>query len=238
MAEGRFIAYHRVSTAQQGRSGLGLEAQRQAVAEYLNGGAWTLLAEYTEVESGKRADRPELAKALAACRAHRAVLAIAKLDRLARDAHFLLGLQKAGVEFVATDMPTANRLTVGIMALVAEEEARMISARTKAALAEAKKRRQAAGLPGLGGARITVSGQGPGERGREHVATARAARGAKTMAFCRDVKPYLLECFAVGITSHRAIAAELNRRHVAARQGGAWSHVAVAAQLRRLEIAA
>ena|SRR3712207_1661399 len=90
MAEGRFIAYYRVSTAQQGRSGLGLEAQRQAVADYLNGGRWELLRELTEVESGKRGDRPGLAKALAACRVHRATLVIAKLDRLARNARFLL----------------------------------------------------------------------------------------------------------------------------------------------------
>src|SRR6476620_4507750 len=140
MAEGRFIAYQRVSTAQQGRSGLGLEAQRQGVADYLDGGAWTLVAEYTEVESGKRADRPELAKALAACRAHRAVLVIAKLDRLSRNAAFLLNLRDAGVEFVAADMPDANRLTVGIMAMVAEDEADRISARTTAALAAAKAR--------------------------------------------------------------------------------------------------
>ena len=111
MAQGRFIAYHRVSTVQQGRSGLGLEAQQAAVRDYLNGGAWTLLDEYTEVESGKRADRPELTKALAACRAHRAVLVIAKLDRLSRNAAFLLNLRDAGVEFVAADMPQANRLT-------------------------------------------------------------------------------------------------------------------------------
>jgi DNA invertase Pin-like site-specific DNA recombinase len=225
MATGRFIAYHRVSTAQQGRSGLGLEAQRKAVEDYLNGGAWTLLAEFTEIESGKRADRPELEKALAACRAHRAVLVIAKLDRLARDAHFLLGLQKAGVEFVAADMPTANRLTVGIMALVAEEEARMISARTKAALAAAKARGTV-----LGGARA-----GAAERARQVAGKGTAAAQAAAIAFSRGVKPYLLACFAAGITSHRAIAAELNRRQVAARQGGAWSHVAVAAQLRRLD---
>src|SRR5829696_1301455 len=190
MAEGRFIGYHRVSTVQQGRSGLGLEAQRQAVADYLNGGAWTLLAEYTEVESGKRADRPELAKALAACRAHRATLVIAKLDRLARDAHFLLGLQKAGVEFVAADMPTANRLTVGIMALVAEEEARAISVRTKAALAAAKERRKAAGLPSLGGAR-----PGAADRARQVAAKGTAALQAGAMACMSDLNPILLECF-------------------------------------------
>src|SRR5215218_2936340 len=195
MAEGRFIAYHRVSTAQQGRSGLGLEAQRQAVADYLDGGAWTLVAEYTEVESGKRADRPELAKALAACRAHRAVLVIAKLDRLSRNAHFLLGLQKAGVEFVAADMPTANRLTAGIMALVAEEEARMISARTKAALAAAKVRGKA-----LGGAR-----EGAAERARGIGAKGTAALRAKADARAADMAPMIRAWQAAGVTSQAGL---------------------------------
>src|SRR3954468_5314792 len=149
MAGGRFVSYLRVSTDKQGRSGLGLEAQRTAVAGFLNGGRWELVAEFVEIETGKRADRPVLAQALATCRLHRAVLVIAKLDRLARDAHFLLGLEKAGVEFVAADMPHANRLTVGIMALVAEEEARATSARTKAALAAAKARGVRLGNPRL-----------------------------------------------------------------------------------------
>src|SRR3954466_15205448 len=105
MAEGAFVAYYRVSTERQGRSGLGLDAQRKAVEEFLNGGNWRLVAEFTEIKSGKHADRPALAKALQAYRLRRA-----KLDRLSRDAHFLLGLEKAGVGFVVADMPTANRL--------------------------------------------------------------------------------------------------------------------------------
>src|ERR687889_1002084 len=116
MAEGRFVSYLRVSTDRQGRSGLGLEAQRKAVEDFLNGGRWKLIAEFVEVESGKRDDRPKLAEALALCRLHNAVLVIAKLDRLSRDAHFLLGLQKAGAQFVAADMPEANEMVVGIMA--------------------------------------------------------------------------------------------------------------------------
>ena len=120
---GKFVSYLRVSTKRQGESGLGLEAQRASVDAWLNGGRWQLVEEHVEVESGKRADnRPALNKALEACRAYSAKLVIAKLDRLSRDAHFLLGLEKAGVEFVAVDMPHANRLTVGIMALVAEQE--------------------------------------------------------------------------------------------------------------------
>src|SRR5215207_5058697 len=140
MSKGRYVSYLRVSTDRQGRSGLGLEAQRKAVADFLNGGRWDLIAEFVEVESGKRDDRPKLAEALALCRLHNATLVIAKLDRLSRDAAFLLNLQKAGVRFVAADMPEANELVVGIMAVVAQAERKMISARTKAALAAAKAR--------------------------------------------------------------------------------------------------
>src|SRR3546814_6472243 len=115
MATGKFVAYYRVSTAQQGRSGLGLEAQQQAVRDYLNGGTWELAAEFVEVESGKRTDRPELENAIKAARKAGATLIIAKLDRLARDVHFISGLMKAGVEFTAVDMPAANRLTIHIL---------------------------------------------------------------------------------------------------------------------------
>ncbi len=119
MAQGRFVSYLRVSTDRQGKSGLGLEAQRKAVDDFLNGGSWKLIDEFIEIESGKRDDRPKLAEGLARCRLHNAVLVIAKLDRLSRDAHFLLGLQKAGVRFVAADMPEANEMVVGIAPLLA-----------------------------------------------------------------------------------------------------------------------
>jgi DNA invertase Pin-like site-specific DNA recombinase len=141
-----FVAYYRVSTDKQGASGLGLEAQREAVARSL--GAGSLLAEFTEVESGKRsANRPQLITALEMCKRKKATLLIAKLDRLARNVHFISGLMEAGVEFVAADMPTANRLTVHIMAAFAEHEAAMISARTKAALQAAKARGTVLGNP-------------------------------------------------------------------------------------------
>jgi DNA invertase Pin-like site-specific DNA recombinase len=115
-ADAKFVAYYRVSTQRQGRSGLGLDAQRKAVADHLNGGHWRIVAEFTEIESGKRSDRPKLAEALKACRVLGATLIIAKLDRLARNVHFISGLMESGVEFTAVDFPQANRLTVHILA--------------------------------------------------------------------------------------------------------------------------
>jgi DNA invertase Pin-like site-specific DNA recombinase len=169
-----FVAYYRVSTQRQGASGLGLEAQQATVAAFVASRSAALVGAFTEVESGRKSDaeRPQLASALLLCRLKRAKLLIAKLDRLARDAHFLLGLEKAGLEFIAADMPHANRLTVGIMALVAEDEARAISARTKAALAA--RSRPAARQPG-----DLAAGQPPDRRrrGRRVVPPGSRARG-------------------------------------------------------------
>src|SRR4249920_1593052 len=145
---GKFVSYLRVSTKRQGESGLGLEAQRKAVSDLLNGGNWQLVEEQVEVESGKHDhNRPALRKALEACKVYGATLVIAKLDRLSRNAHFLTGLHEAGVKFVATDMPEANEMVVTIMAAVAQAERRMISERTKAALAAAKARGTKLGRP-------------------------------------------------------------------------------------------
>ena len=135
-----YITYLRVSTDQQGDSGLGLEGQRKAVTDFIKFNGNKLIAEYVEVESGRNNDRSVLAEAMAACRKHKAKLVIAKLDRLARNAAFLLALRDSGVDFICADMPDANRLTIGILAVVAEDEADRISARTKAAL-QAKKAR-------------------------------------------------------------------------------------------------
>ena len=134
------IAYFRVSTKQQGASGLGLEAQKAAVENHAKANGLTILASYTEVESGKRADRPKLAAAIAHARRAKAKLIIAKLDRLARNVAFLSKLMDSGLDFLAVDNPNANRLTVHILAAVAEDEARRISERTKAALTAAKVR--------------------------------------------------------------------------------------------------
>jgi DNA invertase Pin-like site-specific DNA recombinase len=128
MAKRNFVAYYRVSTARQGQSGLGLEAQQQIVMDYLYGGRWTLVADFTEVESGNDdANRPQLEKALRMCRVHRATRVISKLDRLSRDAAWLLGLEKQGYDFVIASALNVNRLTIGVLALVAEQERRDIS---------------------------------------------------------------------------------------------------------------
>jgi DNA invertase Pin-like site-specific DNA recombinase len=223
MVDGKWISYLRVSTDRQGKSGLGIEAQRNAVAEYLNGGKWTLVKEYTEVESGKRTDRPMLAEAIQTCRAYGAKLVIAKLDRLSRDAHFLLGLEKAGIDFVAADMPNANRLTVGIMAMVAEEERRMISKRTKEALAAARARGTK-----LGGDRGVVPS-------RESRALAVAAIQAKADARASDIAPIIANLQAGGAESLRAIADGLNEAGIPTPRGhGQWSAVQVQRTLVRL----
>jgi DNA invertase Pin-like site-specific DNA recombinase len=166
-----------------------------------------------EIESGKRSDRPKLTEALRLCRLHNATLVIAKLGRLSRDAHFLLGLEKAGVEFVAADMPSANRLTVGSMAMVTDEERRMISRRTKDALAAAKARGKK-----LGG----NQGHLPviGDKGR---AISLAARQAKARSRAADLVPIIEELRAAGVVSLQQIAAALNARGIRAARGGAWS---------------
>lgn len=221
---GKFIAYYRVSTGKQEASGLGLEAQRKCVADYLNGGRWTLVAELTEVETGKSSTRPQLKQALALCRVHRAKLIVAKLDRLARNVHFLTGLMESGVDFVCCDIPTANKLTIHVLAAVAEAEAEMISIRTKAALEAAKAR----GVV-LGGYR---EGSFPGDsavRGRKLGTKTLEAQAAKRR---EDLMPVIEHIKASGITTLRGIAEELNARHIPTPRGGQWSIVQVFRFLR------
>lgn len=210
---GKFVAYYRVSTAQQGKSGLGLEAQQAAVRAYLNGGNWQLSGEFTEVESGKRKNRPQLAAALALCKKQKATLVIAKLDRLARNLHFISGLMEAHINFVAVDMPTANRLTVHILAAVAEEEARVISARTKAALASAKERG------------IVLGAHGAILGAQNHQDASRRAE---------DLKSIVTELQSAGFNTVRSLAQELNRRGIKTAQNRLWHKTSVHRLLNRL----
>lgn len=225
MAEHRkYVAYLRVSTDRQGRSGLGLEAQREAVRAHMNGGPAWLCAEFTEVESGKRNTRPELAKALAACKAHGATLIIARLDRLARNVAFVSNLMESGVEFVACDFPQANRLTVHILAAVAEHEGRMISERTKAALAAAKARGVKMG----------------GHRGKtptaEHRKASAAARALRAQERARDLAPVVADLRAAGHTTLAQMAAAMTERRIPTATGKAqWSPAQVSRLLARME---
>jgi DNA invertase Pin-like site-specific DNA recombinase len=214
----RYVAYLRVSTEGQGRSGLGLEAQRAAVGAHAATAGGRIVSEFVEVESGRRKDRPQLAAALGGCRATRATLVIAKLDRLARNVAFVSNLMESGVEFVAADMPAVNRLTVHILAAVAEEEARMISARTRAALAAAKARGVRLGNPRLLARDAEFSAKG------NAVQVANARRRASS------VLPYIEGARRAGARTLAEIADALMARGVPAPRGGdRWS----AAQVRR-----
>jgi DNA invertase Pin-like site-specific DNA recombinase len=209
----RFVAYERVSTARQGASGLGLEAQRQTIESFAASRGADLIARFTEVESGRKADRPELDKALDLARLTGATLVIAKLDRLSRNAAFLLTLRDSGVRFLACDMPEANDLTVGIMALVAQQEREAISRRTKEALAVAKARGVKLGNPN-GAAALRRAGKG-GAALRETV-----SRNATSHA--RSLTPVLDELREAGITSLRGIAAALYDRGILTRRSTRW----------------
>jgi DNA invertase Pin-like site-specific DNA recombinase len=219
----KFVSYLRVSTARQGESGLGLEAQRKAVEDYLNGGRWTAIAEFVETESGAKDDRPKLAEAIACARAYGATLVIAKLDRLSRDAHFLLGLQKAGIKFVAADMPEANEMVVGIMAVVAEAERKMVSRRTREALAAAKARGRK-----LGGFRGYLPTAEDGAR-------AKAAKAAKADRHAAALAPILDRLDPVGSLGLRELARRLTAEGVSTAGGAqAWTPVGVARLKARL----
>jgi DNA invertase Pin-like site-specific DNA recombinase len=209
----RFIAYERVSTARQGLSGLGLEAQRNSIDDFAALRCAKVIARFTEVESGKTANRPELTAAIQLARLTGATLVIAKLDRLSRNAAFLLTLRDSGVRFLAVDMPEANDLTVGIMALVAQAEREAISRRTMEALAVAKARGVKLGNPN-GAEALRQAGKG--------AVALRAAVSANADRFAAELAPVIVAIEAEGHLSLRAIAAELNRRGMRTRRGGVW----------------
>ena len=224
MAQGKFVSYLRVSTKRQGVSGLGLEAQRKAVEDFLNGGRWTLLGEYVEVESGSDNKRTELQNALRACRLHGATLVVAKLDRLSRNAAFLMNLQESRVRFVACDMPEANEMVVGLLAVMAQWERKAISERTKAALRAAKARGVRLGNP----SNLTNKARRKGNGVSTQVRAARALMRA------HDLGPSIVEIQTGGASSVRQIAQELNKRRIPTVSGKQWSDVQVKRLLTRL----
>jgi DNA invertase Pin-like site-specific DNA recombinase len=211
----QFVAYYRVSTDRQGRSGLGLEAQREAVLRHLTSHAGELRGEFCEIESGKRTDRPQLASAIAAAKKAKATLIIAKLDRLARNVHFISGLMESGVDFVAADNPHANKLMMHMLAAFAEHEREQISQRTKDALAAAKAR----------GARL-------GRNGADRLAP---AHRAEALERARQLAPVLAELKSTGLSA-RQIAAQLTARGISTPNGAKWHAPTVIRVMNRADI--
>lgn len=221
----KIVSYLRVSTRQQGTSGLGLDAQRGAIEAYAIQQHAKVAETFTEVESGKVNTRPELAKALHLAKVTGATLVIAKLDRLSRNAAFLLALRDSGVRFVAADMPDANDLTVGIMALVAQQEREAISKRTKEALAVAKARGVRLGNPN-GAAALKRAGQG-------NAASLGTIR-TRADSHANNLKPVIHDLIKQGVTSLGAIAEVLNAREMLTPRGGRWHKSSVRNLLARI----
>lgn len=220
----KYVAYYRVSTERQGRSGLGLEAQRKTVCDFIALHRGVLVAAFTEVESGRLNSRPQLEAALRRCRQTRATLVVGKLDRLSRNAAFLLSLRDAGVRFVAADMPDMNEAVVGIMAVMAQAERKAISDRTKAALAA----RRARGLP-LGTPRDLSAYQLEASR------AGNAAKVAIASKHATDMVDLVEAARNDGATSLRAIAAYLNQHETTTPRGSAWTAAAVQRAMARFE---
>ena len=218
------IAYYRVSTQRQGKSGLGLEAQRKAVVEFAAREGLELVGEHTEVETGNGADaldrRPVLAAALAEAKKLKVSVVVAKLDRLSRDVHFISGLMAQRVPFLVAELGIdADPFMLHLFAALGEKERTMISARTKAALAAAKERGVKLGGPALDKARVA----------------AEEVRAAAADDFARHLAPVIAAIQKQGITGLRAIARELSARKVETRRGGTWTPVQVGELLKRLQ---
>lgn len=226
--EGRFIAYYRVSTDKQGKSGLGMDAQKQAVRDYLNGGNWELLGEYTEVEGGGKDDRKALAQAILDCKLKNARLIVAKLDRLSRDLHFITSLQKAGVPFIVAEMPDANEFTINIFAAMAQHERKLISERTKAALTQAKKNGKKLGSPVIqAGGRIPGSG---------NPANANKKRADLAAMYANQMMVIIEVARRSGRENLREIADELNKLGYSTRRGSEWTPTSVKRVINRSSI--
>jgi DNA invertase Pin-like site-specific DNA recombinase len=226
MEQKKIVAYFRVSTRQQGDSGLGLEGQDAAIRAFAQQNSGMILASYTEVESGKIAERRELGKALAHARRSKAILVVAKLDRLARNVAFLSALMDSSVEFVACDNPFANRLTIHILAAVAEDEARRISERTKAALAAYKARGGVLGAALSQCRKLTIAARKKGAE-RSGITNKRLAADAY-----RDIEPALYELWDSGF-SLRFIAKQMNELGHTTRRGKKWNHIQIRRILKR-----
>jgi len=221
MAENsKVVAYYRVSTQKQGQSGLGLEAQEQAVMNYLNGGEWELLEGFIEIETGKGSDaldrRPQLKAAMGTCKKYKATLIIAKLDRLARNNHFIAGLLESGIDFICADMPQANKVMLQMYSVMAEWERDQISTRTKAALQAAKVRGVILGATGMANLKPNIE-----------------ARQQAADAFANNLKG-TIEGMKVRRLTQRSMCAELNQLGIKTAKGGEWSLIQLQRVIARL----
>lgn len=233
MAAGKFVVYLRVSTQRQGDSGLGLDAQREAVRQYLNGGGWEVVQEFVEVESGRKSDqqRPELAKALALAKREGAQLLVAKLDRLARNVHFISGLMQSGVKFVALDLPEANDLTIHIMAAFAEHEAKRIAQRTKDAIAVKKGKVEMGIDPKAPG--VTDWSKVWGVAGAANLKRNIRQRQQQADSFADSMRREIAGMRDEGMTQRKMVA-ELNRMGRKTTGGGEWSLIQLQRVIKRI----
>lgn len=218
MKDHSVVTYYRVSTQRQGISGLGLEAQRHSVEQHLSARPHEIIAEFIEIESGRKNDRPKLAEAIELCRKKKATLVIAKFDRLSRSVHFISGLIESGIEFTAADNPHANKMMVQLLAVFAEHEREQISKRTKEALAAAKARGVKLGAKDI---------KALSELGNKSIKAA-------ADEFAEKLRPTIVGFRSRGIESAAAIGEELNQRSVASTKGGSWSPTTVRRLLKRL----
>lgn len=237
-SSGKFVSYLRVSTDKQGRSGLGLDAQRTAVRDFLAGGKWKLIGEYVEVESGKHSERPKLQQALHRAKVTGATLVIAKLDRLSRNVAFIARLQESGAKFVCADMPDATELTINIFSALAQHERKVISERTKRAMqavkaleanpAKARERRKQGKKPigNPNGAKALL--------GRSGYKVAVKVIRANADRHAEDVLPIIEDIRAEGVTTLHGIAAELNERGILTARAGQWHPTTVRNLLSRV----
>lgn len=209
-----YVAYYRVSTDRQGKSGLGIEAQREAISNYIKLSNGTISKDFIEIESGSRNARPALNEAVKYCRKNKTTLLLAKLDRLSRNLHFITGLMEAKIDFVAADNPHANKLMIHMLAAFAEHEREMISERTKSALAAAKSR----------GVKLGTYGEVLAKQNKE-----------KANVYAKKMEPIIEEIQLQGIRSIRGICDELNRRNIKTSRGNNWFTSTTFKLLKRIE---
>lgn len=226
--DSQYVCYFRVSTKKQGKSKLGLLAQEDAINKFVSRKNGSIIKTFTEVESGKNENRPELNKAIDHCIITNSILLIAKLDRLARSVHFVSSLMRSGVEFIACDNEHANKLTIHILASIAEYEREIIGTRIKEALKQAKLRGTKLGVSGK--KNLTEDGRKKG------IINSRTKRTNNADEFAQKIRPVIQDIHNSGITTLKGVSSELNNRNIRTSRSGQWSASSVSRVLKRLDL--